>query len=72
MTPAVTRTAYDRLVKFLKDEDAEEQDLATDAQEHTLGDIREALGQLDILSGSMSVVPLSCQSTCLSYQMTCQ
>jgi hypothetical protein len=53
MTPAVTRTTYDRLVKFLQDEAGDVQDQATESQEDTLGDISEALNQLDILSGSI-------------------
>lgn len=54
LTPAVTRTVYDRLVKFLEDEKHDKQDIATDIQENTLGDINAALDKLDILSGSLA------------------
>ena len=54
MTPAITRTIHDRLTKFLADESAETQDLASDSQEFSLGDIVLAMDRLDILSGSMA------------------
>ena len=54
LTPAVSRTIADRLVKFLEDEAEEEADLADNAQETTLGDIVDALDKLDITAGSLS------------------
>ena len=54
LTPAVSRTIADRLVKFLEDEEEEAADLADDSQEAALGDIVEALDRLDITAGSLS------------------
>lgn len=54
LTPAVSRTIADRLVKFLEDEAEETADLADDSQEAALGDIVEALDKLDITAGSLS------------------
>ena len=58
LTPAVTRTMADRLTKFIEDEDLAEdgsaEDIANDAQELALGELREAIEKLDVLSGNIS------------------
>lgn len=54
LTPAVSRTIADCLVKFLEDEENETTDLADPFQETSLADIASALEKLDIAAGSLS------------------
>ena len=58
LTPAVTRSMADRLTKFIADEDLAEEgateDIASEAQELALGELRAAIEKLDVLSGNIS------------------
>ncbi|MBV1921068.1 MAG: hypothetical protein KUG73_10325, partial [Pseudomonadales bacterium] len=58
LTPTVTRSMADRLTKFIEEEDQAEDDAATDIanddQERVLGELREAINNLDVLSGNVS------------------
>lgn len=58
LTPAVTRSMADRLTQFIEDEALAESgsadDIANEAQERVLGELREAIEKLDVLSGSLS------------------
>ncbi|PCJ46306.1 MAG: hypothetical protein COA99_02990 [Moraxellaceae bacterium] len=58
LTPAVTRSMADRLDKFIAEEDLAEpgsaNDIANENQELALGELRDAMKNLDVLAGNIA------------------